>query len=286
MVVAAVVAMLVLPTTSASAQHVDRSLPSFMDWNMCGVVCNNGSLAPADDLANSVLDRYPYYPSGVTVQEICERQWVRLKDRLYPSSASYWSLPTFYYSQQDKPGCGVNGAPGPFGNAVFWRVGYGEYKTGTYWNQDGTNPEKRTIVCGRSTSPAFWTCSTHLINNSSIAQLQSEEAFSFLNLLDDGPYDAFMGADFNLFPNNAYLDRWYNRYWDADGNYRTFGTQYGHWWRYTQYKTANTKPDYLWFTGLTHCIRHDAYIQDVQRSDHHLYQGYHVPLSSGQCMPG
>jgi hypothetical protein len=264
-----VVASSVFGSATAAADHVDQTRPSFMQWNMAGRVLNLGSVAPADALANSVLNRAPNLPLGLAVNEVCRTQFERLRQRLEPNG--YVTTP-FVVTRPNVIDCGGPGVPGDYGIAVFWLGQFDGYLQRTF----GHNPEteQRKIVCGRSLSLALAVCATHLDNQRANAVLQAPEALDLVDSLNDCCQATFLGGDLNLEPREAVLDGWYASYDEADGNCRRAGTSDC---RYvdTTDPSLGAKIDYLWFPRDTYRWAHDAYVFDSTWSDHHLYQGYH-----------
>lgn len=284
---ALVVALLASGLVALAPQRAEatdiQNIDSFMDWSMCGRLCGNGGgNGVADALVNSVLSRSPL-PYAVMMQEICEPQWVRIRDKLRNSGSS--TTDTFITTVSNAADCSGTGGPANYGSGVFWRGGFQDQYIKVFNHNPET--EKRTIVCGDAINPAYYACSTHLDDDLANAKPQAVEAHDIAQWfrLVASRCSQFTGGDFNLEPSNSdsrtapgtALDNWYLNFNEGDGDGRTYGSTFSS-YRYTTDSISRlsraAKSDYFWVPTGTHYITHDAYIYASGWSDHHLCQGY------------
>lgn len=264
---------------AAQATHIDAR-DSFIQWNMCGRRCNLGSYGPADALVTSAQARSPL-PYAVMVEEICRRQWDRIRNSLQPNGFATTSV--FVTTLANAANCGGSGVTGDYGIAVFFRGG----RNAEYIKQFAYNPEaeKRTMACADAITPAYYACVTHLDDDQANAQQQAPEAHDIAQWYSACCKPAFVGGDFNLEPNNntpetgpgASLDSFYADFNEGDGDSRVYGTAMSD-YRYTTdvytSRGRSVKIDYIFVPDRTHYIIHDVYIGDSTWSDHQLYQAY------------
>ena len=79
-VVVATCLLVVTPAPWASADHIDRTRNSVMNYNIAGVTKNDGDLGIATAYLNSVLDRHPAMPIGVSRNEMCFAQHQQMRE--------------------------------------------------------------------------------------------------------------------------------------------------------------------------------------------------------------
>jgi endonuclease/exonuclease/phosphatase family metal-dependent hydrolase len=195
------VASTIMAVCSISAPAQAATTYTFLQFNMCGNVCNDGSTGAVVDAINrSIVNRTPRQPLVVSLNEVCRSQASTLDSQL----ANY----TVYFQQSGSVTCG-NGQP--YGNALVFRNG-----SHTAYGYQLTTPsslEQRSMVCVHLSSPDIAACATHLTNGSSSAAVSARRAQA-AQVASIGQSWAqtvpiFVGGDFNAVPTANELDVMY-----------------------------------------------------------------------------
>lgn len=203
-VAALAIAMIVIaPATPASATNYTQT---YMQFNMCGNVCNNGGLTVAMDIENSVNNRSPQ-PFVITLNEVCENQYNKLYADL---------LPYYGYFDATGPTCS-NGAR--YGNAVLVRTrNFTRIGPWTLPNPGGN--ETRHLVCLKvpiSGNEPMLACVTHIDFHSTNIAPQISKVASIV-----GPYyfgnGLLVGGDFNTAPYSSALNPMYRSAYIPSGS--------------------------------------------------------------------
>lgn len=149
-------------------------------------------------------------PWLVTTQEVCEPQYLTMRD--YLDDYGYTAVRTITKE--------VGGACGHYGNAMFLvgaQIG-GKYEY-TYTNQASPPvAEVRKLTCQAMTTylGAFVGCNTHLLPADSVARLQETEADNVVRFFYQS-YRRWVGGDFN-WDDEDYpgVHDFYGDYWSND----------------------------------------------------------------------
>jgi endonuclease/exonuclease/phosphatase family metal-dependent hydrolase len=191
-VVAAVVAVAAVAFSTgrgAAAHHL------YLQFNLCGNACNDGGLGVVGELVTAVRARRPF---AVTLNEVCENQYARLRADL-----------AAYHGHFDPTGARCRNGD-RYGNAVLVRTAEVDVIGG--W--DLPNPardEARRLLCLSTRLPEAATlvvCVTHVSNDGgNIAAQVDVVADQLRRLAVAGP--VLVGGDFNTNPADARLDPLY-----------------------------------------------------------------------------
>lgn len=211
-------------------------------WNMCGASCNAGDALPSAYM----LERFNFFlgglfpqPWSISLNEVCllpSNQEGLLLDYLLDAGYSVGS----YTALSNAPNC--SGAD--FGNLVFNLGPVEEISTLIYTDQDPGANELRGAVCMENAGfLGDWLgCSTHMMNDGTIAASQSDELFGVL-AWSAGSMFRIVGGDFNLtpiYPDDPpllpVLDKWRDDYVELNEAPP-----------YEQTLTDGRKLDYKWF---------------------------------------
>jgi endonuclease/exonuclease/phosphatase family metal-dependent hydrolase len=196
LVVGGVVAVVVRGT---GAEPPNRR--SFLQFNMCGYVCNDAGLAAADGVVRLIDRRRPHV---VTLNEVCENQWNRIQARL-----SYRGR--FDVAAEGRPCTGGH----RFGNAILVR---GAYTFLGAWSLP-KSIEARRILCVRPElpgTPAFTACVTHVEPDpTTIASQVTAIADHLDGFALAGP--VLLAGDFNTVPSDPRLHPLYRSSCDPAG---------------------------------------------------------------------
>jgi hypothetical protein len=258
-----------------------RNHGNMISWNMCNGAnldyCHTGgSNGPGVDLWQA-MQNDPVRPLAVGTQEMCTNSFQFLRGQLLAANWGYGAR--FWISNHPDANCEQHG------NGMFW--GGGDCGTTACiireaWDAQGQNPDEhddRGVVCGHGAFPAFTACSSHLSaqdGNAYWRHLQANE-YRYLVSYINATEPAFAMGDFNMVPDDAFFNAWYNDWDEGDGctpsdcGRNTFSRN-----------GTKLKLDYGWVSESTHFIRYSAHIVDTVRvaplhdweSDHHIYYFY------------
>jgi endonuclease/exonuclease/phosphatase family metal-dependent hydrolase len=187
----------------AGADEV-ASRQTYLQFNMCGNACNHGDTAVVRNLEQTVAaDR----PAAVTLNEVCENQYDRLRRDL-PGYAGRFDA--------TGPQCG-NGAR--YGNAVLVR-GSGLDVMGSWQLPNPAGDETRRLSCVRphaAGGAAMIVCVTHISFVAGNIAAQIDAVAGIVRALPGGE-PVLLGGDFNTDPGDARLNPVYStRYQSGAG---------------------------------------------------------------------
>jgi endonuclease/exonuclease/phosphatase family metal-dependent hydrolase len=155
---------------------------TYLQFNMCGNVCNGGGVAILTKLATVIANRRPY---AVTLNEVCENQFARLEARLAGYEGRF---------DPTGPVC-RNGAR--YGNAALLRTR--EVSLVGSWSLPNlAGREPRRLMCVGGVDPAI-VCVTHISTQPVDIGAQLRTVASVLNGLSSGA-SVVLGGDFNVDP--------------------------------------------------------------------------------------
>jgi endonuclease/exonuclease/phosphatase family metal-dependent hydrolase len=181
--------------------HATPVRQAYLQFNMCGNACNHGGLAVVHNLEHTIAaDR----PVAVTLNEVCENQYERLRRDL-PGYAGRFD-PT-------GPVCG-NGTR--YGNAVLVH-GSGLDVLGGRQLPNPAGDETRRLLCVRghpAGAAALVVCVTHISFVAGNIAAQIDAVAGYLRGLPGGEA-ILLGGDFNTDPGDARLDPVYSNRYDA-----------------------------------------------------------------------
>jgi endonuclease/exonuclease/phosphatase family metal-dependent hydrolase len=172
-------------TSAASGQH------TYLQFNMCGNLCNDGDLAVARHLADTIVADEP---DAVTLNEVCENQYERLLA----------DLPA-YRGRFDPTGpvCD-NGAR--YGNAILVRAP-AVTLLGSWRLPSPAGGEPRRLMCLTTVppgGPSLDVCVTHISYVPADIAAQVGAVARILHSLDSAR-PVLLGGDFNAEPADARL---------------------------------------------------------------------------------
>jgi endonuclease/exonuclease/phosphatase family metal-dependent hydrolase len=188
-VVVAVAALAVASEPSGVYRH------TYLQFNLCGNACNHGGFGVVEELVGAVRSRRPY---AVTLNEVCENQFSRLRAELAAYHASF-----------DPTGARCRDG-GRYGNAVLVRSATVDVVGG--W--DLPNPardESRRLLCLSTRLPDTATlvvCVTHVSNYPGNIAAQVDTVAGHLGRLA-ADHAVLVGGDFNTNPADPRLDPLY-----------------------------------------------------------------------------
>jgi hypothetical protein len=168
-----------------------------VQFNMCGVMCNHGTVDKAgagNDVVEDVGGRVAgFRPAVLTLNEVCVAQFNRLKKLLGGGS---WKMSGAFRSQRDEPGC-KGGAQ--FGDAVFTAGGISGQKVLGLPNPSG--PEHRAVLCVHTTAGGgpLLACVLHTVTGNPTKGRQVAAAAKALNG-EAANGAVIVGGDFNTDP--------------------------------------------------------------------------------------
>jgi endonuclease/exonuclease/phosphatase family metal-dependent hydrolase len=172
----------------------DAGRQLYLQFNLCGNVCNHGGLAVVSDLEAAIAAETPF---SVTLNEVCQNQYVRLREDL-----------TAYQSRFDATGpvCG-NGYR--YGNATLVRASTVDL-LGSWALPNPAGGEPRRLMClgARQSGKPVTVCVTHVsyVQGNIAAQVGAVAAL-VRGLGDTAP--VVLSGDFNTDPWDARLDPLY-----------------------------------------------------------------------------
>ncbi len=193
------IAATALIAVAAFALKADAPAPAhrqtYLQFNLCGNACSGGGLGIVNDLVRSIRERRPF---AVTLNEVCENQYDRLRGGLAP-----------YTGQFDPTGATChNGAR--YGNAVLVRASGVRY-LGSWGLPSPAADEARRVMCVETRAPAATSlvvCVTHISNVSgNIAAQVTAVAGTVADLATTNA--VLLGGDFNTDPADPRLDPLY-----------------------------------------------------------------------------
>jgi endonuclease/exonuclease/phosphatase family metal-dependent hydrolase len=194
-VAAVAVAAVAAVALTHSSDPSGASRHTYLQFNLCGNACNHGGLGVVGELVTAVRARRPF---AVTLNEVCEHQYSRLRADLVA-----------YTGHFDPTGARCRDG-GRYGNAVLVRSAELDVVGG--W--DLPNPardEARRLVCLSTRLPAAATlvvCVTHVSNYSGNIAVQVAAVAGHLEGLT-ADHAVLVGGDFNTDPADARLDPLY-----------------------------------------------------------------------------
>jgi hypothetical protein len=183
----------------------------FLQYNLCGSVCNGGGTDSTVDLANRIATLYWASTTaiGVSMQEACmgtltstgnsaTYSWPnsplgQLAALYQPYGYQVWNYGA-KYSTNPSSNCGYNGPA-----VLAWGTGGNTVTGGLYTVQDGL--ENRAFVCEWLPVSTAQTkaCSTHLsLNGEHTDQLHEYDAIDRYWWVSDPTISNYLGGDFNI----------------------------------------------------------------------------------------
>jgi endonuclease/exonuclease/phosphatase family metal-dependent hydrolase len=184
-------AMLFAGGTNAAAGR-----QTYLQLNMCGNACNHGGLAVVGNLVGIIAAGKP---SAVTLNEVCENQYDRLRADLRA-----------YHGRFDPTGptCS-NGSR--YGNAVLVHTP-GVDLVGSWQLPNPAGDETRRLMCLNTRPPgtsSLVVCVTHISNVQANIAAQIDAIAALLHALG-GTHAVLLGGDFNTDPADARLNSLYS----------------------------------------------------------------------------
>ena len=168
---------------------------TYLQFNLCGNACNGAGLGVVTDLVKSINERTPF---AITLNEVCENQYLRLRADLIP-----------YDGRFDPTGATCrNGAR--FGNAILVRA-TNVNVVGSWELPNPAGDEARRLMCVStqlSAAASLVICVTHISNVSGNIAAQVTLVARIVNglSLDNA---VLLGGDFNTDPADARLNALY-----------------------------------------------------------------------------
>jgi endonuclease/exonuclease/phosphatase family metal-dependent hydrolase len=207
---AAVLVVVAVFALSGSAQ-ASGYRQTYLQVNLCGNACNDGRLAVVTALERSIRARLPF---AVTLNEVCENQYTRLRADLGP-----------YQGRFDPTGpiC-HDGAR--YGNAILVRAG-GISPAGSWQLPNPAGDETRRLMCvgtQLSGAPPLLVCVTHISN---VAGNHAAQIGTVASVLSGLSFDhaVLLGGDFNSDPADPVLDPLYGKcYGSGTGDFQEAGS--------------------------------------------------------------
>jgi endonuclease/exonuclease/phosphatase family metal-dependent hydrolase len=183
------VAAVVVLTLAGGARTIDHR-HVYLQFNLCGNACSGGALGVVSELVGWINQRRPF---AVTLNEVCENQYARLRADLVA-----------YDGRFDATGARCrNGAR--YGNAVLVRASVD--LVGSWELPNPSRDEPRRLMC-LSTRTALVVCVVHISNHAGNIAAQVNAVAGHV-----GPLAAdratLLGGDFNTNPADPRLDPMY-----------------------------------------------------------------------------
>jgi endonuclease/exonuclease/phosphatase family metal-dependent hydrolase len=179
---------------------------TFLQFNMCGNACNHGDVTVVRNLERTIAEGRPV---AVTLNEVCENQYDRLRSDLPDYSGRF---------DATGPRCG-NGTR--YGNAVLVR-GSDPDPVGSWQLPNPGADETRRLLCvrGHPDGASLVVCVTHISFVPGNIATQIDTVATILSGLS-GDEPVLLGGDFNTDPADDRLDPLYGnagrgRFTEAD----------------------------------------------------------------------
>ncbi|HEX8092656.1 endonuclease/exonuclease/phosphatase family protein [Jatrophihabitans sp.] len=238
----ALLGWLLTPVTTARAGVAQQ----YMQINICGNICYDGSDTAGQDIANSA---YGHHADIVSINEVCGNQLTAAKNALAAKGLTYQAI----FGQTIAAGASVlDSRCQGYGNGLLIRY------TASSAPADSAERillpdfgEDRMLLCAHIVSPSFRYCVTHLTSGSSSTneQNRNSQAIAVANKVNSYlPTPVVLAGDFNTTPGSYVLDHIY-------GPYYTGGNGIGHFRevdacssRTSQTSTCNEGTEYAPFT--------------------------------------
>lgn len=169
---------------------------TYLQFNMCGNACNNGSLAVVRSLEDAIRAGRPF---AVTLNEVCENQYDQLSADLRAYRGRF---------DPTGPTC-RNGSR--YGNAVLVRT-LGVDLVGSWQLPNPAGDETRRLMCLSTRppdTPSLVICVTHISYAQANIAVQIGAIAGILHGLG-GNWAVLLGGDFNTEPADARLNPLYS----------------------------------------------------------------------------
>lgn len=163
----------------------------FIQFNMCGILCNSGGNGSALELVNWIGTTGANW---VTVNEACVSQATFMMSRL--SNYRHYFTITKYGTT-----CGN------FGNVIIWKSSFAS--GGSYVaSLTSSGSETRKLTCKELNFPAaYYVCGTHLVHDNATLRLQqAREVGDWMRLNLTLAHPSLLGGDLNDTPTSRPLD--------------------------------------------------------------------------------
>lgn len=144
--IAAILAAVVAALALSNGAPASPNRLTFLQANVCGNACNDGRFTVIAHLEDAIRGRQPF---AVTLNELCENQFTRLRAELITYRA--WFEPT-------GPVCN-NGSR--FGNAILIRASQVTV-VGDWLLPNPAQDETRRLTCLRVAAPPLTVCGVHV----------------------------------------------------------------------------------------------------------------------------
>jgi endonuclease/exonuclease/phosphatase family metal-dependent hydrolase len=201
---AAVAGVVVAAVGFAGGANAASGRQAYLQVNTCGNSCNRGGLAVVRNLAGTIAAHQPY---AVTLNEMCENQYDRLRAQLRGYAGRF---------DPTGPTC-RNGAR--YGNAILVRSSTVDLvRSWPLPNPSGH--ETRRLMCLRT--PSFLVCVTHISYLPADIAAQVATVARILRGLGDVP--VLLGGDFNTGPADPRMSPLYGAFAEA-GSQATMGAR-------------------------------------------------------------
>jgi endonuclease/exonuclease/phosphatase family metal-dependent hydrolase len=192
----AIVTLAVIGLAHSVAARPTAGQETYLQFNMCGNVCNSGGPAVVGKLATVIGNQKPF---AVTLNEVCESQFARLRADLIDYGGRF---------DPTGPIC-RDGAR--YGNAVLMRST--DVSLVGSWplpNPTGGEPRRLMCVSGQpSGQRAMVACVTHLSTRLVDVAAQVQAVANVLNGLSRTDAAILLGGDFNTDPADARMNPLY-----------------------------------------------------------------------------
>ncbi|GAA0591415.1 endonuclease/exonuclease/phosphatase family protein [Kribbella sandramycini] len=166
-----------------------------LSFNLCGNKCNDGRLAVADEVVDSIINRNA---RTATLQEVCAGQANRIRNQLASRDYQVVHVPTAHKCDDGSD----------YGIALVTRGTRDWHKVWSLPNPNGHEPRK--MVCAMLSPQRFIACSTHIdFHGDGTRGAQVDKVADILAGYAAAGHPAFVGGDFNLTPTEDALDVMY-----------------------------------------------------------------------------
>lgn len=175
----------------------------YLDFNMCGNVCNSGGYNVVSAIESSVINRSPR-PWVITLQEVCWNQWNRLKQDL----AGY-GYDSAWFQWNGRDYCHTAEGDAYYGIAIIHKSSGVLSGNWTLPNPYGNEP--RRMFCVQVNYPTHYGCVTHVDYHSNTYPTQIQAVADHANgLWTSTPYEVIVGGDYNAEPSNSAMNPMYD----------------------------------------------------------------------------